>query len=251
MMLKLGVNIDHVVTLRQARYARTPGVVQEEPSVLAAARECEMAGAHSITVHLREDRRHIQDRDVALLRKELGIPLNLEMGNAPEIVEIACRTLPDYVCLVPEKREEVTTEGGLDVAGMQESIGATVRRLRGRGIKVSLFIDPEREQVAAAAAVGAEMIELHTGAYANLDGEARDEELGRLLEAGAQGLGLGLQINAGHGITTGNLGPLLRIPGLAELNIGHHIVSRAVFIGMRAAVAEMLVAMAGGNPDGN
>lgn len=243
-MLKLGVNIDHVVTLRQARYARTPGVPHEEPSILAAARACEDAGAHSITVHLREDRRHIQDRDVDLLRRELRVPLNLEMGNAPEIVRIACRTAPAYACLVPENREEITTEGGLDVVTHREAIRTTTQRLKDSGTKVSLFIDPIPAQIEAAAAIGADMIELHTGTYANLPAGQRDEELARLVAAGTHGHSLGLQINAGHGITTANLPPLFRIPCLCELNIGHHIVSRAIFIGLPAAVAEMLAAMA-------
>ena len=242
-MLKLGVNIDHVATLRQVRYARSPGAHNEEPSLLAAARECEAAGAHSITIHLREDRRHIQDRDVHLLRRELRLPLNLELGNTEEIVAIACQVRPAFVCMVPENRQEITTEGGLDVVRLRESVEPTVRRLQAAGAKVSLFIDPDPAQVAASAAVGADMIELHTGAYANETGAAREAELARLLAAGAQGFALGLQINAGHGITTENLPPLLAIPHLTELNIGHHIVSRAVFIGLRPAVREMLDAM--------
>jgi pyridoxine 5-phosphate synthase len=242
-MLKLGVNIDHVATLRQARYARMPGSLNEEPSLLEAARECEAAGAHSITVHLREDRRHIQDRDVQLLRRELRIPLNLEMGNSAPILGIACEWRPAYACLVPENRQEITTEGGLDVVAHRAALGPTVRRLQDAGVRVSLFIDPEPRQVDAAAALGAEMIELHTGTYANGAGAAREDELARLVAAGAQGHALGLQINAGHGITTGNLPPLKAIPHLAELNIGHHIVSRALIIGLREAVREMLAAM--------
>jgi pyridoxine 5-phosphate synthase len=242
-MLKLGVNIDHVATLRQARYARTPGVHNEEPSILEAARECEAAGAHSITVHLREDRRHIHDRDVHLLRQELRIPLNLEMGNTPEILEIACRVRPDYVCLVPENRLEITTEGGLDAARLKAQLDPTVRRLQDAGVRVSLFIDPDPAHVEAAGKLRADMIELHTGAYANETGAAREAELARLIAAGEQGSALGLQINAGHGITTGNLPPLRRIPHLAELNIGHHIVCRALFLGLKGAVREMLEAM--------
>jgi pyridoxine 5-phosphate synthase len=244
-MLKLGVNIDHAATLRQARYARMPGAPNEEPCLLAAARECEAAGAHSITIHLREDRRHIQDRDVHLMRRELKVPLNLEMGNTPEIVGIACAVKPDYVCLVPENREEITTEGGLDVVRFREAVGTTVRRLQDAGIKVSLFIDPDPAQVEASGTLRADMIELHTGAYANESGAAREAELARLIAAGAQGHALGLQINAGHGITTGNLPPLKAIPHLAELNIGHHIISRALFVGLRSAVREMLEAMNG------
>ena len=242
-MLKLGVNIDHVATLRQARYARMPGAHHEEPSLLEAARECEAAGAHSITIHLREDRRHIQDRDVHLLRRELLVPLNLELGNTAEIVAIACALRPAFVCMVPENRQEITTEGGLDVVRLCAEVEPSIRRLQAAGIKVSLFIDPDPAQVETAAALRADMIELHTGAYANETGAARETELARLIAAGAQGHALGLQINAGHGITTGNLPPLKAIPHLTELNIGHHIVSRAVFIGLRSAVQEMLEAM--------
>ena len=242
-MFKLGVNIDHVATLRQARYARMPGAHYEEPSVLEAARECEAAGAHSITVHLREDRRHIQDRDVHLLRRELRVPLNLESGNTPEIIAIACELRPAFVCMVPENRQEITTEGGLDVVRLRDAVEPAVRRLQAAGIRVSLFIDPDPDQVAAAGALRADMIELHTGTYANETGAAREAELARLMAAGAQGHALGLQINAGHGITTANLPPLKAIPHLMELNIGHHIVSRALLIGLRAAVREMLDAM--------
>jgi pyridoxine 5-phosphate synthase len=242
-MLKLGVNIDHVATLRQARYARMPGAHNEEPCLLTAARECEAAGAHSITIHLREDRRHIQDADVHLLRRELKVPMNLELGNAAEIVAIACAVRPDYACLVPENRQEITTEGGLDIITHRAAIAETTRRLQAGGTKVSHFIDPDPAQVQAAAETGADMIELHTGAYANTTGAARETELERLISAGAQGAALGLQINAGHGITVANLPPLKKIPHLTELNIGHHIISRAVFTGLRAAVAEMLAAM--------
>jgi pyridoxine 5-phosphate synthase len=243
-MLRLGVNIDHVATLRQARYARMAGAHNEEPALLDAALDCEAAGAHSITVHLREDRRHIQDRDVSLLRDKIGTHLNLEMGNASEIVEIALRIQPDFVCLVPENRQEITTEGGLDVAGNGAALTETTRRLQDSGIKVSLFIDPHPAQVEAAAKVGAEMIELHTGAYANALGHMREEELRRLVAAGRQAHDLGLQVNAGHGITTANLPELFAIPSLAELNIGHHIISRSIFVGLRAAVEEMLAVMA-------
>jgi len=242
-MLKLGVNIDHVATLRQARYARMPGAHNVEPSLLEAARECEAAGAHSITIHLREDRRHIQDADVHLLRRELRVPLNLELGNTEEIVAIACAVRPDYVCMVPENRQEITTEGGLDVVRLRAELESNIRRLQAAGAKVSMFIDPDPAQVAASAAVGADMIELHTGAYANETGAAREAELARLIAAGAQGQTLGLQINAGHGITVANLPPLKGIPHLVELNIGHHIISRAVIIGLQAAVREMLDAM--------
>ncbi|MBP7951600.1 MAG: pyridoxine 5'-phosphate synthase [Verrucomicrobiales bacterium] len=243
-MLHLGVNIDHAATLRQARYARMPGAHHEEPSVLQSALECEAAGAHSITVHLREDRRHIQDRDVFLLREKIGTRLNLEMGNSPEIVAIAENVRPDFVCLVPENRQEITTEGGLDVVAHTAALDPTIRRLQAAGAKVSLFVDPEPEQIAAAAALRADMVELHTGAYANHTGEERQSEVRRLAAAGAQAHAAGLQVNAGHGITTGNLPGLFAIPHLVELNIGHHIVSRALFVGLRQAVGEMRAVMA-------
>jgi pyridoxine 5-phosphate synthase len=242
-MLELGVNIDHVATLRQARYAQTPNAHNVEPDLLAAVADCLAAGAHGITIHLREDRRHIQDADLAAVRAVPGVRLNLEVGNTPEIIGIACRTRPDSVCMVPENREEVTTEGGLDVVAHEAAIAASTARLQAEGIRVSLFIDPDPAQVAASARVKAEMIELHTGAYANATGAARAVELQRLLAAGAQAGALGLQVNAGHGITTGNLPDLLAIPHLHELNIGHHIISRAVTLGLRGAVKEMLAAM--------
>ncbi len=244
-MLELGVNIDHIATLRQARYLQTPTAHNVEPNLLEAVAACRAAGAHGITIHLREDRRHIQDADLHALRALPGVRLNLEVGNTPEIIAIACTTRPNSVCMVPENRQEVTTEGGLDVVAHESSIAASVARLQGAGIRVSLFIDPDPAQVAASARVKAEMIELHTGAYANAPaGSAeRATELQRLIAAGAQAGELGLQVNAGHGITTGNLAPLLDIPNLVELNIGHHLVSRALTVGLRGAVEEMLVAM--------
>ncbi|MCB1228473.1 MAG: pyridoxine 5'-phosphate synthase [Verrucomicrobiales bacterium] len=249
--LHLGVNVDHVATLRQARYRTMPTAHQVEPSVVEATRMALAAGAHSITVHLRADRRHIQDADVHALRAERGMLLNLEMGNTPEIVEIALRVKPDFACLVPEQREEVTTEGGLDAAGTRQSLEPTVRALEANGTRVSLFIDPEPEQVRTAAAVGASMIELHTGTFANETGAARAAEAVRLAAAAELAHGLGLQVNAGHGLTTGNLRELFGVPHLAELNIGHHLVSRAVAVGLAAAVQEMLAVMAeypGGKP---
>jgi pyridoxine 5-phosphate synthase len=241
--LKLGVNVDHVATLRQARYRTMPEAHNVEPSVLEAARTALRAGAHSITIHLRADRRHIQDADVWELRKEPGLLMNLEMGNTPEIVAIALQVKPAFVCLVPEHREEVTTEGGLDVAGLRGSLEATVRALEANGTRVSLFIDPEAEQVRASAAIGASMVELHTGTFANETGEKRAEEARRLAEAAELAHGLGLQVNAGHGLTVANLKDLAGVPYLAELNIGHHLVSRAVTVGLEAAVKEMLAAM--------
>ena len=242
--LLLGVNIDHVVTVRQARYRTMPDSPNAEPSVLAAALAAEEAGAHSITVHLRADRRHIQDADVFLLRQKIGTKLNLEMGNTREILDIALQVRPDFVCMVPENREEVTTEGGLDVAGQRDALRGTVKALNDNGTRVSMFIDPDLEQVRASAEIGAGMIELHTGTFANHTGAQRDAEVGRLRAAAALGHSLGLQINAGHGLTTKNLPDLWPVPHLVELNIGHHLVSRAVFIGLQGAVREMLAVMA-------
>lgn len=242
--LLLGVNVDHVVTLRQARYRTMPDSPNTEPSVLMAALEAEKAGAHSITVHLRADRRHIQDADVHELRQEITTKLNLEMGNTREILDIALRVRPDFVCLVPENREEVTTEGGLDVAGQSNALRQTVKELSDNGTRVSMFIDPDLDQVRASADIGAAMIELHTGTFANQRDQRRIAEIERLCAAAELGHELGLQINAGHGLTAANLPDLWAVPNLAELNIGHHIVSRAVFIGLRAAVQEMLAVMA-------
>jgi len=238
--VKLGVNIDHVATLREARYR---GRERGEPDVIEAARICERAGAHGITVHLREDRRHIQDRDVWKLKEILALPLNLEMANAPEIVDIALKLKPATVCLVPERRQEVTTEGGLDVAGNRAAIAETCKRMNAVGIAVSLFIAPDLAQVEASAAVGAQYIELHTGAYA--EHFPSEKELERLLKATRQGRATGLRINAGHGLNYQNVSGLHHIPHLEDLNIGHSIVSRAVFVGMSAAVREMLEAMKG------
>ncbi len=242
--LLLGVNVDHVVTLRQARYRQMLESPNAEPSVLAAALLAEQAGAHSITIHLRADRRHIQDADVFLLRQEIKTKLNLEMGNTAEILAIALKAKPDFVCMVPENREEVTTEGGLDVAGQREALKATVKALEANGTRVSMFIDPDPAQVRASAEIGASMIELHTGTFANHVGAERASEVARLQAAAALGKSLGLQINAGHGLTTSNLPDLWPVPHLAELNIGHHLVSRAIFIGLEAAVKELLAVMA-------
>ncbi len=238
--LKLGVNIDHVATLRQARYATMLEHPKAEPSVLEAALVCEAAGADSITVHLRADRRHIQDADMRALREAARTKLNLEMGNTAEIIAIALEVRPDFVCLVPENRREITTEGGLDVAGQAAELKETIAKLQGAGVAVSLFIDPEEAQVAAAAALRAEMVELHTGAFANavIDEAAERLELDRLVAAARQAQGLGLQVNAGHGIDTANLKKLFAVPHLAELNVGHHLVSRAVTVGLGEAVRE-------------
>ena len=243
--MKLGVNIDHVATLRQARYAKLPDSPYAEPSVVLAALEAEAAGADGITAHLREDRRHIQDRDIAELREKISTPLNFEMGNAQEIVEIALATKPHAACLVPEKREEISTEGGLDVCGSRDSLAPTILRLQDAGVRISLFIDPVEADIQAAAELGAEMVELHTGSYANAETESeRTAEARRLADGARQAHAAGLQVNAGHGITTANLPGLFDVPHLVELNIGHHLVSRSVEIGLRAAVAEMRNAMA-------
>jgi pyridoxine 5-phosphate synthase len=241
-MLKLGVNIDHVATLREARYR---GRERGEPEPIEAARICEEAGAHGITAHLREDRRHILDRDVWKLRESVRTRLNLEMANAPEIVGIAEKLKPDIVCIVPERRQEVTTEGGLDVAGQMSALKETRERMKAAGIAVSLFIAPDPDQVEAAAETGSDFIELHTGSFAEAfhDLALREIELKRLHAAAELARGLGLGVNAGHGLNCENLPALFRVPHLMELNIGHSIISRAVFIGLHAAVAEMLKTM--------
>jgi len=238
-MLKLGVNIDHVATLREARYR---GRAEGEPDPIAAALTCEAAGAHGITAHLREDRRHIQDRDVWALRRVLRGRLNLEMANAPEIIEIALKLKPDIVCVVPERRLEVTTEGGLDAARCWGKLAATRQRLNQAGIEVSLFISPDQDQVEAAARVGSQFIELHTGAFAGSFAPPRERarELRRLVRAAELAHSLGLQVNAGHGLNYRNLSVLFQVPHLVELNIGHSIVSRSVTVGLAAAVKEML-----------
>ena len=245
MSIYLGVNIDHVATLRQARYRTMLGAHNVEPSILHAALEAEAAGAHSITVHLRADRRHIVDEDVYLLRREIGTMMNLEMGNTPEILGIALKVKPHFVCMVPENREEVTTEGGLDVVGQREALRASVSKLEQNGTRVSMFIDPDLDQVRASAEIGARMIELHTGTFANEIGEKRAMEAVRLKAAAELGHSLGLQINAGHGLTTENLPELFIVPHLAELNIGHSIVARSVFVGLRTAILEMLEVIKG------
>jgi pyridoxine 5-phosphate synthase len=241
-MLKLGVNIDHVATLREARYR---GRNEGEPDPVEAALICEGAGAHGITAHLREDRRHIQDRDVRKLREVVRTRLNLEMANTREILALAIRLKPDIVCMVPERREEVTTEGGLDVAAQRSALGDARKQLNDAGVEVSLFIAPDPAQIEAAARTGSQFVELHTGAFA--EEVARDPgrtgELERLVEGARQGHELGLKINAGHGLNCRNLPPLLKVPHLVELNIGHSIVSRSIAIGLAGAVQEMLALM--------
>jgi pyridoxine 5-phosphate synthase len=239
-MLKLGVNIDHVATLREARYR---GRERGEPDPIEAALICESAGAEGITAHLREDRRHIQDRDVRQLRQVIKTRLNLEMANAPEIVALALEIKPEIVCIVPERRTEVTTEGGLDAARHWTSLAETRQRMNDAGIEVSLFIAPDAEQVEAAGRVGSQFIELHTGAFAENFHRKRERavELERLIAAANQAHGLGLRVNAGHGLNYQNLAVLRQVPHLVELNIGHSIISRAVVVGLGTAVREMLL----------
>ena len=230
--LLLGVNIDHVATLRQARGTRYPDLLQ-------AAQLAESAGADSITVHLREDRRHIQDQDVSLLREVMSVPMNLEMAVTEEMIGVATKTRPAYCCLVPERREEVTTEGGLDVAGQKRRVAEACGRLAEAGIRVSLFINPETVQLQAARDCGAPAVELHTGAYADAHGHGRERELRRLRESAKLGAELGLQVNAGHGLNYENVGAVAALPEVRELNIGHSIVARAVFTGLEEAIREM------------
>ena len=231
--LLLGVNIDHVATIRQAR-----GV--DYPSVLKAARLAEDAGADAITVHLREDRRHIQDDEVEALCKQVRTRVNLEMAVTDEMLAIAVLNRPADVCLVPEKRQELTTEGGLDVLAHFNSVKNACQRLGEAGIRVSLFIDPEVEQLDAAAACGAPVVELHTGSYADAAPEKVEQELGRIVSAAEYGDSIGLHINAGHGLHYQNVQPIVRIPQLIELNIGHSIVAHALFVGLDQAVREMI-----------
>ena len=234
-MLKLGVNIDHVATLRQARGTDYPDIVE-------AAMLCEKAGARGITAHLREDRRHIQDQDVYNLKKNIGIRLNLEMADNPEIVAIAVDVQPHEVCIVPEKRQELTTEGGLNVVKNAKKLSRTIKILQEAGIIVSLFIAPEKSQIKAAADIGAPYVELHTGSYCNSDNKKL--ELGRLIKGAEYAHELGLRVNAGHGINMENINGVLKMPYLDTLNIGHSIVSRAVLVGMKQAVREILDKMA-------
>ncbi len=235
--MKLGVNIDHVATLRQAR-----GTSYPDP--LAAAKICAKAGAVSITVHLREDRRHIQDSDVYRLSKDCPLPINLEMANSEEIVLIALDVKPAEVCLVPEKRQELTTEGGLDVIGNFQTLEKTVKRLQDNGSVVSLFIEPDEKIITASAKTGACVVELHTGSFCDATDLEKAERLLKKLIAGAKcAHSLGLQVNAGHGINLDNIASILKIPHLDTLNIGHSIVARAVFQGLENAVREMLAAM--------
>lgn len=231
--LLLGVNIDHIATVRNARGTQYPDPVQ-------AAFVAEQAGADGITVHLREDRRHITDRDVRLLRQTIETRMNLEMAVTEEMLAIACELKPHFCCLVPEKRQEVTTEGGLDVAGQLKNVSAAVARLSAAGIQVSLFIDADEQQIDAAVAAGTPYIEIHTGAYAEAEeGSARDAELARIREAASYAAGKGLKVNAGHGLTYHNVLPIAALPEMHELNIGHAIIGRALMSGLADAVKEM------------
>ena len=242
--LRLGVNIDHVATLRQARYATMPESKNVEPDPVAAASVCERAGAKGIVAHLRSDRRHIQDRDIERLRENIMTKLNLEMGNTPEIVDVALRIVPDEVCLVPEKREEITTEGGLDVVTQRKELEPTIKRLQAASIRVSLFVDPTLEQIDAAGELSVEMVELHTGKLANAFSEKiENQELQNLQAAAKCAFELKMQVNAGHGINYINIALIHQISHLTELNIGHSIVARAISVGLESAVKEMLAAM--------
>ena len=246
----LGVNIDHCATIRQARYrdfqATTGGIIEPDPVFFA--QQCELAGADSITVHLREDRRHIQDRDVERLREVLRLPLNLEMAATEAMLEFALAIKPDYACIVPENRREVTTEGGLDIVQARERVAAVTDALKGAGIVVSLFIDPVPEQIRMAAELGAPVIEMHTGTYANsYFSVERKHEFDRLREGAELGHGLGLTINAGHGINYVNISEVRTLPHLHELNIGHSIVSRSLVTGVQEAVREMRSLMNAGS----
>ena len=237
--LELGINIDHIATLRNAR-----GTIYPDP--LKAARLAEEAGADLITLHLREDRRHIKDADLLALRPLIKTRMNLECAVTPEMLNIACQVKPHDVCLVPEKREEVTTEGGLDVIGHFAAVKAATTQLQNAGIRVSLFIDPEEKQIQAAKDVGATVVELHTGRYADLDGDAQVQELERIKKAAQFGVNIGLRVNAGHGLHEGNVLPIAAIAELSELNIGHAIVAEALFKGWQKTIVDMKALMVQG-----
>ena len=237
--LELGVNIDHVATLRNAR-----GTTYPDP--LRAAALAEEAGADLITLHLREDRRHIKDADLLALRPLIKTRMNLECAVTPEMIDIACQVKPHDVCLVPEKREEVTTEGGLDVLGHFEAVKAATKKLIDAGIRVSLFIDPEEKQIQAAKDVGATVVELHTGRYTDLSGAEQAKELERIRKAAIFGKSIGMRVNAGHGLHEGNVKPIAAIAELSELNIGHAIVAEALFKGWQKAIVDMKALMAQG-----
>lgn len=253
-MWKLGVNVDHVATLNQARYR---GVSHGEPSPVEAAVVSIASGAHGITAHLREDRRHIQDADVFAIKEAIQAPLNFEMANTEEMISIALKLLPAWICVVPEKREELTTEGGLDVPGQLESLRTLISKTQAAGIRVSLFVDPDPDVIAACAEIKADAIELHTGAYAEVwhesdsvkRSELMESELNRLIASARQAHDLGLIVNAGHGLTIPNIPDLKRVPFLNELNIGHSLICRALMVGLPTSVKEFLDAMAGYDPN--
>lgn len=234
--IRLGVNVDHVATVRQARGTDYPDPV--EAGLIAAA-----AGADSITIHLREDRRHIQEHDVRRLKARCPVPINLEMAITEEMLAFACRVKPRFACLVPERRRELTTEGGLDVAGQRRAVGAACARLARAGIEVALFIDPDPAQLDAAIASGAPHVEIHTGRYAEVRGRRQQSELARIARFAEKAQRAGLEVHAGHGLNLGNVGAITRIEPIVELNIGHSVVARALFIGLPAAIAEMRRAM--------
>jgi pyridoxine 5-phosphate synthase len=237
--IELGINIDHVATLRNAR-----GTIYPDP--MKAARLAEEAGADLITLHLREDRRHIKDADLLALRPLIQTRMNLECAVTPEMIQIACEVKPHDVCLVPEKREEVTTEGGLDVVRYFDAVKAATKKLIDAGIRVSLFIDPEEKQIQAAKDAGATVVELHTGRYADLSGEQQLHELERIRKAAQFGVSIGLRVNAGHGLHEGNVKPIAAIEALSELNIGHAIVAEALFKGWQKAITDMKALMVQG-----
>ena len=234
--LRLGVNVDHVATVRQARGGDNPDPVR-------AAIMAQSAGADGITAHLREDRRHISDDDIARLSKALSIPLNLEMAATDEMAEIALRHKPHAACIVPEKREERTTEGGIDAAGQHNRLAPIVRALGAARIRVSMFIEPDKAQLDASKLLGAPVVELHTGAYANASGAERERLLAKIRDAAAYGMSIGLEIHAGHGLTYDNVGPIAAIPQIRELNIGHFLVGEAMFVGLEASIRRMRVLM--------
>lgn len=234
--LRLGVNIDHVATIRNARGG-------DHPDPVRAAHAAAAAGADGITAHLREDRRHIRDEDIDKLMNEIGLPLNLEMAATPEMLDIALRHKPHACCIVPERREEVTTEGGLDVAGHRQHMALYIRKLSDAGIRVSLFINPDSHQLEAARALGAPVVELHTGAYCDHTGAARDAELARIIAAASHAEAIGLECHAGHGLSFDTVKPIAAIPTIMELNIGHFLVGEAIFVGFEAAIRHMRALM--------
>ena len=237
MRKKLGVNIDHVATLREARK------VVDYPDPARAAEIAEKAGADGITLHLREDRRHIQDSDVIRMRRTLKTKMNLELAVHPEIVRIALKVRPDEVCIVPEKRQEVTTEGGLDVVSNTQELRKVISEFHKKGVVVSLFVDPDKKQLDASKAVGSDYVEIHTGSYANAAGGKMQKELRKIVEASAYAKSLGLGVNAGHGLNYDNVSDIVKIPEIEVLNIGHSIIARAVFTGLEKAVKDMLKLM--------